>query len=109
MLAVEIPGGRVIPGLPPLARIGLAFVCAGLITLLSPPGNDRRSIGGVCFAIVAGRTIMDYGDRIGLHAFWPRMLVGGALAMALLLATNPPGYLKRPLERLRARRRDRPR
>jgi hypothetical protein len=75
---------------PPIVRIGLAFVMAGLITLLTPPGKGRRSLGGFCFGFVVLGTAVNYGEKIGLPLLWQRLLVGGVPAVVLLYWSNPP-------------------
>jgi hypothetical protein len=95
---------RLIAPWPPAVRIGLAFVLAGLDTLLAPAGEPRRRFGGFCFSIVLLCSVLVHGDRIGLRAPWLRLLVGAVLFLALFLPTNPPAYLQRWMDRWKARR-----
>ncbi len=90
---------------PPLAaRIGLVIVLATLVTLVAPPGKGRRALGGYFFATAVFALVFDYGGRVGLHLPWQRLLAGLALFLLLYTLTNPPDYVKRPLDRWKARR-----
>jgi hypothetical protein len=94
------------PTLPrsPIFRMGVAFLVVGLIALVTPPGAPRRRMRMLLLVQVVCAGAVAYGDRVGLLMLWQRAVLGAALAALIVLVFDPPGYVKRWLDRRRERR-----